>query len=138
MKKNNDENKAGSATFLSKEMILGVDDIIRESVYVSEWGGSVLVKAMSGVERDAFEASLNSAIVDAETGAVSQVRNMENFRARLCSACMVNANDKLIFPNPEDVQKLGKKSSRALDKVMAAAQRINGIGVKEVEKITKN
>jgi hypothetical protein len=92
---------------------------------------------MTGVDRDAFESTLNSLKTD-ETGKEVQVRNLENFRARLCAATMVNANGKLLFPNPEDVVKLGQKSSRALDRVMKAAQKLNGIGAEDVEALTKN
>ena len=43
---------------LSKEAILAADDLPREKVNVPEWGGEVLVRTMSGTDRDAFEASL--------------------------------------------------------------------------------
>lgn len=133
---NSDKNAI--PVFLSKDMILGADDTVREVVFVKEWGGSVTVKSMSGVERDAFESTINTPITDAETGATTTSRNMENFRARLCAACMVNTNGKLLFPNPEDVVKLGKKNSKALDRVMSVAQKINGIGAKETEELVKN
>jgi len=115
---------------LSKDEILAADDLKIETVEVPEWGGAVIVRTMSGVERDQFEASM----VNAET----RERNLENFRARLCAMTMVNEKGRRLFPNPEDVKKLGKKSSRALDRVMAVAQRLNGIGPEDVEELTKN
>ena len=135
-----EENKVvetPAARFLSKEMILTASDLKTEEVEVPEWGGKVQVRSMTGVDRDAFESTLNSLKTD-ETGKEVQVRNLENFRARLCAATMVNANGKLLFPNPEDVVKLGQKSSRALDRVMKAAQKLNGIGAEDVEALTKN
>ena len=45
-------------TYLSRDTILQREDIKTEDVEVPEWGGTVRVRGMSGVERDAFEASL--------------------------------------------------------------------------------
>ena len=45
-------------TYLSRDAILQREDIKTEDVEVPEWGGTVRVRGMSGVERDAFEASL--------------------------------------------------------------------------------
>lgn len=126
-----------NAVYLSKDMILSSDDIVKEDVSVPEWGGMVTVQSMSGEDRDDFEAAFNKVEFDAN-GKEIQVRDLNNFRARLCSRTMVNQNGKLLFPNPEDVIKLGKKSSRALDRVMKVAQRLNGIGGEDVEKMTKN
>ena len=122
---------------LSKEAIFAVEDLKTDVVDVPEWGGAVTVRSMTGVDRDAFEASLNETKTGTD-GKETQVRNLDNFRARLCAATMINANGKLLFPNPEDVVKLGKKNSRALDRVMKAAQKLNGIGAEDVEQLTKN
>ena len=45
-------------TYLSRDTILQREDIKTEDVEVPEWGGTVRVRGMSGVERDAFEAGL--------------------------------------------------------------------------------
>lgn len=123
---------------LSKDAILAAEDLKTEVVEVPEWGGAVTVRSMTGVDRDAFESSINRIEKDANTGQDKQVRDLENFRARLCAATMVNAKGLLLFPNPEDVVKLGKKNSRALDRVMKVAQRLNGIGAEDVEQLIKN
>lgn len=123
---------------LSKDAILAAEDLATEVVPVPEWGGAVTVRSMTGVDRDAFESSINRIEKDPSTGQDKQVRDLDNFRARLCAATMVNANGKLLFPNPEDVVKLGKKNSKALDRVMKVAQRLNGIGAEDVEQLVKN
>jgi len=43
-------------TLLTKDAILAAEDAVFEDVHVSEWGGTVRVKALSGLERDRFEA----------------------------------------------------------------------------------
>lgn len=129
--------KADLTQLLSKDMIIAAKDIKTEVVAVPEWGGSVTVRTMTGADRDDFEASMTASKTGAD-GVVNQERNLSNFRARLCAMAMVNIHGKLLFPNPEDVEKLGQKSSKALDRVMKAAQKLNGIGADDVEELTKN
>ena len=43
---------------LGKKAILAAQDIPTEPVAVPEWGGEVLVRGLSGADRDAFEASV--------------------------------------------------------------------------------
>jgi hypothetical protein len=43
---------------LTKEQILSADDIKTETVLVPEWGGDVIVRGLSGVERDAYEMAV--------------------------------------------------------------------------------
>lgn len=119
-------------TLLSRDQILESEDIKTELVDVPEWGGKVGVRMMTGTERDEFEAH----IVVRNGDDVST--NMANFRAKLCASTMVNENGNLYFPNPEDVKALGKKSAKALDRVFAVAQKINGMGREDVEELTKN
>jgi hypothetical protein len=50
---------------LSADAILAADDIVTEAVDCPEWGGKVLVKAMTGAERDS--SSSRSAATDSST-----------------------------------------------------------------------
>ena len=43
---------------LSREDILKAEDLPTEEVPVPEWGGSVLVRGLTGRERDLFETSM--------------------------------------------------------------------------------
>ena len=43
---------------LTRDEILGADDLKTESVKVPEWGGTVLVRELTGAERDEWEASV--------------------------------------------------------------------------------
>jgi len=112
---------------LSKEQILKADDLPIETVEVPEWGGSVLVRTMTGTERDAFETSL----IDGKE------RNLTNIRAKLCSKCMVDQSGERLFAD-SDITALGKKSASALDRVFSAAQRLNGISADDVKELEKN
>ena len=113
---------------LSKDQILEADDLKSEIVSVPEWGGDVRVRMMTGTERDAFEAS----VFDAK-GKDSKI-NMKNLRAKLIVLTVIGEGGEKLFTDA-DVEVLGGKSAKALDKVFAIAQQINGIGQKEVEEL---
>ncbi len=112
---------------LSKSDILSKNDLHVEVVDVPEWGGSVRVATMSAFARDRFEAAI------AQTGGGI---NMQNIRAKLAIATLVDEDNKTLF-DEKDIEKLGQKSSAALDRVFAAAQRLNLISDKEVETLAK-
>lgn len=120
---------------LSKEAILAADDLPREVVHVPEWGGDVYVRTMSGTDRDAFETSLIARSdagsgADAVAGAGST--RMDNVRARLVALTLCDADGVRLFDDA-DIVALGRKSARALDRVFAAGQRLNGIGVDQAD-----
>lgn len=116
---------------LSKEAILAADDLPREIVSVPEWGGQVYVRTMTGTDRDAFEASL----ITKDSGPSSQPskdQRMHNVRARLVSLTLCAESGERLFQDG-DIDALGRKSARALDRVFAVAQRLNGIGTDEAQ-----
>ncbi len=114
---------------LTKEQILQADDLKTETVEVREWGGSVSVRTMTGTERDVFEQGIVSK--------KGEEANLTNIRAKLCAATIVDESGNCIFSS-KDIAELGKKSAAALDRVFTVAQRLNGIGNKDVEELAKN
>jgi hypothetical protein len=114
-----------SVKVLSREAILGADDLAPTRVRVSEWGGVVLVRQLTAADRDAFEVSILS-----EQGAV-------NLRARLVALVAVDEDGARLFA-AEDVEALGAKSARAVDRVFSVAQKINGLGQAELEDLAGN
>lgn len=116
---------------LSKDQILASKDLNYEEVSVPEWGGTVKIKTMTGSERDDFEASVY------ETKGKDASINFKNFRSKLVAKTLVDESGVRLFKDTE-VDLLGQKSSKALDRVFSVAQKLNGIGQKEVEELTKN
>ena len=110
---------------LTRDQILQSDDLPRERVSVPEWGGEVLVRTMTGADRDAFEASL----VSRDGGKEGR---LDNVRARLVALALCDEAGQRIFADA-DIAALGAKSARALDRVFGVAQRLNGIGADQVE-----
>jgi len=117
---------------LTKKDILGAEDLKTEDVEVPEWGGTVRVSMMSGTARDAYEDSI---IEFDSNGKVT--RNLSNARAKLCAASMVDDKGNLLFSEGE-INKLGKKSAEALNRVFTAAQKLNALSDEEVEEQAKN
>jgi hypothetical protein len=121
----------GGFMVLAKDAILSADDLKTETVEVPQWGGSVKVRMMTGVERDAFEESC------IEVKGNDRRQNFKNLRAKLCAMCIVDDDGNRLFTDDEAAA-LGKKSAAALDLVFTVAQRLNGMGAKEVAELTKN
>ena len=126
-----------SMNYLTRDDILKREDIFIEEVEVPEWGGTVRVRGMSGVERDAFE---NSFLVEAapQNGQRRRKRqtakkaSLDNARAKLCAWCIVDGDGNRMFTDA-DVVALGAKSAAALDRVSEVAQELSGITEDDVE-----
>jgi hypothetical protein len=112
---------------LGKEDILGAKDLITEDVEVSEWGGTVRLKMMTGTERDAYESSIFK----------QGKANFANIRAKLLARCLVDDKGNRMFKDI-DIEALGAKSSRVLDLLFDRAQKLNGLGIKDKEELIKN
>lgn len=116
------------SNFLSKDQILNSNDLTTEVIDCPEWGGAVQIQTMSGFARDRFEES----IVGKNGGS-----NLGNIRAKLAAASIVDDKGELMF-SEKDIQKLGKKSSAALQRIFNAAQKLNRISEDDVEELAKN
>lgn len=105
---------------LDRSAILAVSDIQTRTVAVPEWGGDVLVRGMTGLERDQYETS----ILD-QRGKKAKV-DLLNARARLASMTIVDEKGDRVFTDA-DVVALGKKSAAALDRIYDVAAALSGI-----------
>ena len=113
---------------LSRDAILALpSDIETEEVPVPEWNDSVLIKGMTGSERDAFEASVrrNGVVV------------LDNYRAKLLVRVIVNENGTRIFTD-KDAAALGKRSSKVLNRLYDAAARLSGLANDDAEEAEGN
>ena len=116
---------------LTKEQILGAMDTTVEQIDVPEWDGTVFVRTLSGTELDEFEGE-NYEVVNGQVNV-----NKRNVRARLLSRAICDQDGKPLF-TLKDVEALGKKSGRALNRVVAVAERINGLDKRALEDAGKN
>ena len=113
---------------LTKEQILGADDLKREEVEVKEWGGVVLVRELRGRERDAFEE-----------GSLDKQRNvkMTNMRARLVAMSAIDEEGERLF-NAKEAEQLGEKSATALNRLFEVCCKLSGITEADVDTLEKN
>lgn len=114
---------------LNKDQILSSDDLAFKDVEVEAWGGTVRIRCLTGEERDAFEQS----IVDSK----GKARNMKNIRARFLSMSIVGEDGQRLFSDAE-VEGLGKKSGKAIDKLFDVAQKLSGLTDDDVEEMAGN
>jgi hypothetical protein len=116
-------------TILGREAILAADDIATETVPVPEWGGAVLVRGISGKERDQFEVEL------IEGKGKNRDVNLRNLRAKLVAKSVVNEAGALLF-GAADIDALGNKSAAALQRVYIVASRLAGLSESDVDDLT--
>jgi len=124
---------AKATATLTRDAILNAEDRVRELVHVPEWGGSVWVRSLEGIERDRLESSFVrygkvGGRLEAEFNASAQ----DVVRARLCAMTMVDDDWHNLF-SEADVLVLAHKSASALDRVFQVAQRLSGLTERDVE-----
>jgi|SRR6476661_6002529 len=118
---------------LSREEIIQVDDRKLKEVPVPEWGGSVMIRSLTGRERDDFE---QSTVKTNKRG--QQEQNFENFRARFVALCVVDENGRRLFQSRQEVALLGNKSVAALQRIFNEAQEMNGMSQEDVDELTSD
>lgn len=121
---------------LTAEDILNVKDITVERVEVPEWGGHIYVRAMSGITRERYVKNLRKIVGHGKNRTEEFI--IEKSSAKLAMQTICDANGKLLFENkPEVIDQLAEKSSKALQRVVDAAARLNGLS-DEAEAEAKN
>lgn len=109
---------------LGREEILAAVDRPLVLVDVPEWGGAVYVRAISAVERDAFE--------------LGYAEDKTNLRAKLAALCCCDEEGAALFDHADDIAALGDKSGAALDRVFEAATKLNKFTGKDIDELEKN
>jgi len=117
---------------LTRQDIVDAQDIETETVEVAEWGGAVMVRAMSGAERDQFQRSLMVVRADGK-----RETTMVNLQAKLVAMCAIDEQGNLLF-GADEVDHLAKKSASAIERVFTVAQRLNGLAPDDLETAAKN
>jgi hypothetical protein len=116
---------------LNRDEILKAADIKTVTVDVPEWGGVVCVKVMSGMERDAFDQ-----FVYDSRGEDKKI-NLAQTRAKLCILTICDEKGNRIFGD-DDLALVGSKSASAIDRIVAAARKLNALDGESAESLEKN
>lgn len=113
-----------------RDDILAKKDLKTVKVEIPEWEGlTVYVRMLSGADRDKIE---EITLVSPKTNQLNYV----NFRSRLAAVMACDENGNRIFSDA-DIVELGKKSGRALERIVMAGNELNGITQKDVDDLEK-
>lgn len=113
---------------LGRDDILAVDDAEIVPVPVPEWGGTVWVRSMTAGERDALETRAYEMRMAKEPPAAHAL-------TVIFSACDKDGN--LLFTEA-DLPALAKKRGKAMNRILAASQRLNFTSARDIEELAGN
>ena len=105
---------------LTRDQILNYADIVTEEVSCPEWGGSVLVRGMTGYEREDYEREMASRRMD--DGSL----DLQGLRGRMAARTVVNEAGERIFSD-DDVDVLSNKNAAPLDRIYDVVCRLSRI-----------
>lgn len=110
--------------YLSRDDVLRVQDFETGEVEVPEWGGTLLVRELSADEVE----EIGFGQVDSKGN--RDVRKAKGLRAKVISWAAIAEDGARLF-SKDDVNKLAKKSSRAVGRVFDTIQKLSGIAVEQ-------
>ena len=105
---------------LSKDDILGADDLPTKTVHVPQWGGDVRIKTLNGSEREELERLIN------EFKTRGKLPGGKAVRAVAVAMSAVDDDSVRLFSNAE-IPELAKKSGAALDLLLDEILALNGM-----------
>lgn len=111
---------------LSIDDIDAADDARPVPMDVPEWGGRVYVRALTGTDRDSYEASMTIRRGD------QVLPNPIGTRSRLVVRGLCNAAGERLYQD-SDADKVGKKSSTVLDRLWDKIAELSGMTAGAVE-----
>jgi hypothetical protein len=117
-------------SLLSREAILGAQDLPTKDVPVPEWGGTVRIRSLTAKDRDAIETAVYAAHKNGRHAP-------ENVRALYAAGCIIDEKGTPLF-TVEDVEALGQKSATALNRIYEAVLSHNAIAEGDVEELAGN
>lgn len=101
----------------------------RVAVEVPELGGTVYVAKFSAKDRDRFEEIV--------TGGVPGKVNLRNVRAHVVTLLCVHEDGTRLFEDG-DAEWIGELESEAVQKIVDAGFKLNGLGTNAIEEAAKN
>lgn len=116
----------------SKSLILSLAASIPvEAVSIPGVAQPISVRGLTAGERDAFEAACFVGKGN------SREMNFVNLRARLLVRCICDAGGKRLFAD-SDVEQIAALPAKVVDPLFEVAQRLSGMGAKDVESLSGN
>lgn len=142
MKTDNDSKPDATIIELTAAQIIAAADTTIEPVEVPEWAPEgkraiVYVRSMTMARKEKYIESLRKLVGHGRKATIQQI--LEGAGAKLAAETLCDKNGNLLFKerSAEQIAALGKKSSKALERVIAAAAKLNGLSDDEEDE-TKN
>jgi len=110
---------------LTREAILGAQDLKRQTIKVPEWGGEVIVTEMSAARRVELEKRLPDNASDGEVWPL------------LVLFCAVDEAGGPLF-TPEDMEALKAKNGRIIARLGRVALKMNRMGTGQERELEEN
>ena len=125
--------------FLTGADILSAKDITTQKVAVPEWGGTVIVRALTGKERDTYEQSVMKMKKTGRKGRGPTIMEpqLQGARARLVALACVDPDGNRLFGD-SDQPALAEKSAAALNRVFDVAAAMSGLSDDSLEELLGN
>jgi hypothetical protein len=114
-----------------RDQILSADDLTSEKTEVPEWGVTIVVREMTGAQRDYLEQTMVT-----HQGTKSKVKT-KNWRGELLRMSCYDLDGEVIF-TAKDVEALMLKSASVLDRLCDIAMRLSGFDLKAAEELGKD
>ena len=123
---------------LTANDIINAQDLAQERVEVPEWGGDVIVRALSAYDREWWESQMMTDNVGADGKPAGTPKwNLLNGRAKLLSRALIDEDGNAIFDEVQLV-KLGQKNNGVVNRLFQKAQELSGLQPLAVEDAEKN
>ena len=116
---------------LNMKQILSADDLESQTMTIPEWGGEVIIRTMTEADRSKIEASV------IQQNGSNQSVNMERYKVKIVVASLVDEEGKRLFTQ-KSIDALRQKSARPINRIVNAAQKLNGISDDDVEELMGN
>tara|TARA_Y100001973_G_scaffold103364_1_gene170460 strand:+ start:567 stop:920 length:354 start_codon:yes stop_codon:yes gene_type:complete len=115
---------------LTKDQILQAIDAKTIEFDIPEWGGSILLRGMTGKARNEYEFWASSQNKH-------DVADFRGIRERLIISCAVDESGNPLF-TIDEIDQLAAKNSEIIDRIHAKCQEICGMSPESVEEAEKN
>lgn len=114
---------------LSRNQILSKVGVLkREELDIPEWGGSVILRELTAIERDQIETMLVSG---------KAKNNYQGVRARTMALACVNETGDQVFTE-KDIPMLGQLSGKTLNDVFKKVSDMSGMTAEAEQELEKN
>lgn len=115
---------------LSRDSILSSNDARTESITIDEWGGEILFRSLTGVERDKLEST-------AKRYQASREAKSCRLMAEVIVMSAVDDAGEALFTN-DDIDILRTKNGNALQRCFNVCSKLSGLDKDVQEDMVKN